>query len=424
MPFLTTTSDRMSCHLCDGSCWAGRLDPLVTPDLAWLWTQLAEAADRRGDRSLTAGTASVTLPDAVAERAAATGLLGRRHLVAGRRARVNLVRLSERIAPLTPGAVAAHATGRRLAQRAEMVQSRHDREARLRQQLAELLPEAAGEDAWASLRKGGWLGRLVTVDDEHLVERAARVIGLLPAGGAQPVDRRVLSQVATADPHALDRGRVLPGLVLALLAVVGRLEPGTPPREAWTQLGVRSDDIVGGLTVVGIAPVGWTIPDRTPVTLPPRVLATSAWPAGCAPVFVTENPSVLSAAASTGAAIVCTTGTPSAVEVAAIGGLAEVGWKVRVRADFDVAGVNHVSTILASVRGARPWRMSADDYLDGLGRSDYTVALRLDRLAATPWDPELARSMTNSGSAVYEEALLDHLLKDISSSVAEEHQSP
>lgn len=72
-------------------------------------------------------------------------------------------------------------------------------------------------------------------------------------------------------------------------------------------LGVRCDDIVGGLTTVGITPAGWTVPDRTPVTLPPRVLATCDWPTGAAPVFVTENPSVLSAAVDSGSAsVVCT----------------------------------------------------------------------------------------------------------------------
>lgn len=79
---------------------------------------------------------------------------------------------------------------------------------------------------------------------------------------------------------------------------------------------------------------------------------------------------------------------------------------------FDDAGINHVNAILAVAPTARPWRMSSEDYLDGLDRSD-GVRLRLDRLSATPWDPRLLRTMTQRGVAVDEEALLDGLLGDM-----------
>jgi hypothetical protein len=46
----------MLCRLCDGTCLLGRLDPLVTSDLAWLWDQLAHVGDRRGDPTLAHGT--------------------------------------------------------------------------------------------------------------------------------------------------------------------------------------------------------------------------------------------------------------------------------------------------------------------------------------------------------------------------------
>jgi hypothetical protein len=108
------------------------------------------------------------------------------------------------------------------------------------------------------LRRTGWVSRLVAVEDTAIIERAATVVGLLP----------------TADPHALDSGRLLAGLVFALLVATGRLEAAIGPRDGWAMLGVRCDDIVGGLTTVGITPAGWTVPGRTPVTLPLRVLAT------------------------------------------------------------------------------------------------------------------------------------------------------
>ncbi|MGW3447188.1 DUF2399 domain-containing protein [Streptomyces sp. NPDC001076] len=57
--------------------------------------------------------------------------------------------------------------------------------------------------------------------------------------------------------------------------------------------------------------------------------------------------------------------------------------------------------------GARPWRMTAADYTAALGEGESTP------LAASPWDPGLARAMEASGSAVMEERLLLALLSDL-----------
>jgi len=409
----------VTCRLCDGNCVDGRLAAFLTEDLAWLWAQLADAADRRGDPRLITGKVSVTPPHSARERAAATGLLGRRHIPAGRVTRVDLAKLASALAPLTPGAVAAHSTGRRLALRAINRARRTATEDDLRCQLDALLPGAAADDVWAVLRRAKWVHRLVDADDgAFLVATAADVISRLPAPGDPPLDRRLLARAATGDPHALDSGRPLAGITLALLAALGRAPASGPPRERWAAVGVASDDITGGLTVVGITPVGWAVPPGAPVTLPPRVLATCIWPSGDgAVVFVTENPSVLGAAADIpGARIICTSGTPSRIEVDALARLARQGWRLRVRADFDDAGLNHVIAVLAAAPGAEPWRMNAADYLYGLDDTD-AVALRVDRLGHTPWDPDLAAAMGAHGIAVYEETYLDHLAADVAASV-------
>lgn len=166
--------------------------------------------------------------------------------------------------------------------------------------------------------------------------------------------------------------------------------------------------------MVGVSPTGWAVPAGAVVTVPPRVLATCTWPAGRGRVYVTENPSVLSAAAECAQArVVCTLGTPSRLEVDALVRLAAAGWNLQVRADFDDAGLNHVAAILSAAARARPWRMGAADYLAGVERGPSTVTLRHDRLAATPWDPQLRTAMAAAGVAVYEEAFLEELLEDI-----------
>jgi uncharacterized protein (TIGR02679 family) len=402
------------CPVCDGSCVSADLEGLSAPELAWLWTGLAAAADRRGDPSLRTGTTTLTAPIDVAARGAAAGLLGRRHVAAGQRVRVDLAALAARLAPVTPGAAAAHGTGRRLAQRAEATAARADAEARLRTRAAALIPGLGDDSAWAVLRRSGWVTKILDSPDPNLVARAADVVNRLPAPGLTSIDRRVLAQVATGDPHALDRGQPVGGVALAFLAATGRVAPGSSARAGWAAVGIAYDDIVGGLTCLGIAPAGWQVPPGGAVTLPPRTLVESAWPRSSRMVFVTENPSVLSAAtAIVGASVICTSGTPSDIEVAALARVAEAGRQLRVRADFDDAGLNHVAAILAAVPSARPWRMYAADYAQGLCRGDSGVALRVDRIRDVPWDPTLARVMIERGVAVYEESFLAELIDDI-----------
>jgi len=406
----------VSCSLCDGSCADGRLADLLSEDLSWLWTQLADAADRRGDPLLMTGRLSLIPPQSAGARAAATGLLGRRHIIAGHPIRVDLSTLATALAPVTPGALAAHGAGRRLALRALNRARRSADEEELRRQFGALVPGVSTDRAWAALRRGRWVRRLLDGEDAGtLVAATAGVIARLPAAGDPPIDRRVLAQAATGSPHGLDAGRPAAGLALAVLASIDRVPASGPARQRWSAVGVAYDDITGGLTVVGIAPVGWCVPPGEPVTLPPRVLATCDWPQGDRSVlFVTENPSVFGAAADIpGARVVCTSGTPSRIEIDALGRLDGRGWRLLVRADFDDAGLNHVNAMLAAAPRAEPWRMGVADYLRGVRDAKVHIPLRADLLGSTSWDPELATAMLLQGFVISEEDYLDDLVADI-----------
>jgi uncharacterized protein (TIGR02679 family) len=134
-------------------------------------------------------------------------------------------------------------------------------------------------------------------------------------------------------------------------------------------------------------------------------------------VFVTENPSVAAAASDLAVNVpavrlLCTNGTPAASEVAAIARLAQSGWRVAVRADFDSAGLDHVATILAAAPGATPWRMGVADYIESLEKA-MKEEIRLERVPDAAWDPELSHVMREKGLPAYEEALLPLLLEDI-----------
>ncbi len=237
------------------------------------------------------------------------------------------------------------------------------------------------------------------------------------------MDRRRLAEAATGDPHALDEATALGGLVLAALTVAHVVAAGSRTRAAWSAVGVDLDDLTGGLLTLGLRPAGWQLPHDAIVTLPPRVLNTVDWappPQPGSTVFITENPSVIAAAAdhttTTPVHMICTSGTPAASEIAALSGLVIKGWNVQVRADFDVAGIEHVRGLLDGIPGALPWRMSSREY-EALARTERMTIPLLGLAPETPWDARLQQVMTEYGVAVYEESLLPELLEDVERSI-------
>lgn len=414
------------CPLCDGACAGADLRPLLDERLHWLWARLALVADRRGDGDLRHGVAAVVAPAEAGHRAAAVGLLGGRPLTAGARRRIDLAALTQRLRArgprLTPGAVAAHATGRRLATRASERALHAARERDLRDILegTRYVEHPVDVDsAWQWLRRSGWAGRLAAIDaGPAIVASAKQVMQTLPEAGRR-TDRRVLANLVAGNPHALDHGTLLGGVVLALLTGLGVLAPGSRPRDAWRTVGVDCDELGGGLLSIGVHPAGWVLPAGVVVTIPPRELNRCAWspPARSSSwVFVTENPSVMTAAADDPEGrprLLCTFGTPSALEVAAIGRLASAGWHVAVRADFDPSGLAHVGALLAAGGEIRPWRMGPRDYRASARADIPEVRLDPAAIPATPWAPALAGEIAATGCARYEESLLDALLGDL-----------
>jgi hypothetical protein len=85
-----------------------------------------------------------------------------------------------------------------------------------------------------------------------------------------------------------------------------------------------------------------------------------------------------------------------------------------VRADFDEAGLAHVSALLDGVPGAVPWRMGAEDYLASLAAAtEAPQSIDPAKLPASPWDPRLRVEMVEKGLAAFEESVLPELLQDL-----------
>ncbi|WP_454561297.1 DUF2399 domain-containing protein [Mycobacterium haemophilum] len=406
------------------------MTPLLTPELLWLWNAIAAGADRRGDTHMTSGQAvTVLAPNDPAARAAAAGVI---HTTPrpGQRVRIRLDALAtlvRRRGPyLTPGAVAAHATGRPLAQRAVHTQAQAQRARELRDALCaacDIEPELRGRgpDLFEHLRRTGWVTRLDAASDAcKLVLQATSVAAIvlrIPEG--RRYDRRLL---VPADPHALDDGTPLSGLTLALLTATGTISPDqrATPRSAWAQVGVDCDEIMGGLAVLGIQPAGWTLPPAAICTLPPKELTNPTWPTAPhtnAWVFITENPSIIAAAANLvarepdcagRARLVCTLGNPSSTETTALAALGAAGWNIAVRADFDPVGIRNVTALLNSIPQAVPWRMTTADYI-----ASAPTTLAKEPVPATPWEPELAEAINTLRRIAFEESLMGRLLDDL-----------
>ncbi|MFD6334226.1 DUF2399 domain-containing protein [Streptomyces niveus] len=414
-----------------GACDGARLESLLTEEAHWLWEQLAARADRSGEPTMTSGTTMITAPAASGQRAAVLGLVGSRILAPGERRRIRLEELTLRLRPhgprLTPGAVAAHAAGRALgstaAERARQLArttSLRKLRARLSQNLPGHAPLRPADQTWEELHRTGRVARILQHPaPEQLLQTAAEVLRLLPP--QERIDRRLLAFHAAGNPHGLDAGTDLAGLVLAEAAAAGLTTAKMPPRTAWGILGVDLDRLGGGLLSLGVNPDGCHMSARFPLVLPPATLTDVHWPTPPHEdswVFVTENPSVTTAALELPPAVpvrlLCTVGTPSATELDTFARLADSGWNIAVRADFDGSGIGHMRAALRTVPRARPWRMSADDYIRSLHPTPFQpTPLDTERLPETEWDPALHTAMCATGRPAYEEALLDDLLNDI-----------
>jgi uncharacterized protein (TIGR02679 family) len=62
--------------------------------------------------------------------------------------------------------------------------------------------------------------------------------------------------------------------------------------------------------------------------------------------------------------------------------------------------------------GARPWRMGGRDYLAALDEAVVTVDPAVT-IPPTPWDPDLADAVREHRRVVYEEQVIEVLLRDL-----------
>lgn len=333
------------------------------------------------------------------------------------------------------GPIAARVAERVAAQTAWLdVLSRPDRDPRLRDWL-----QAAS--AVGLLKR---LSRRDTDAADHLLSQANSALVRLPATG---LPRAQLAAQALGDAHALDAGRPVATLVLAVWRHAEAAR-GMPPaadaddaglddplddapspvaderaRDVWARAGVLVNELARPALVLNlhtlVGPFAAPMQSGEPAYLSLRWLVRSApaWAVAGRTVFVCENPNLLAIAAeqlgTRCAPLVCTDGMPAAAQRTLLHQLTRSGARLRYHGDFDWAGLRIANHLLRHA-GAAPWRMGAADY-EAAAR-----AARSARHALTGgetealWDTQLAPAMRRHGLAIAEEAVAESLFDDLS----------
>jgi uncharacterized protein (TIGR02679 family) len=259
--------------------------------------------------------------------------------------------------------------------------------------------------------------------------QALAVLRRLPADG---IALPSLANDVTGDPHALDHGRTVAGMVLDAVACAYERPEGQDAeaaRSLWELVGVVPDPHSSTVLALGLPG-----DDRTPLgrwllacaeASEPVVLSLSNlrhWPvgpvAGDGRVYAVENPSLIAEASSgwTGPPLVCTSGRPTIAVVTLLRQLASDGAFIYQHADFDPTGLA-ITGWLAQQAGSVPWRMTATDYLGSLTVS---APLFAGEPPKTAWDPALQGAMSHHRKALYEEEIRAELLRSMLEAVVAE----
>ncbi|WP_051273150.1 TIGR02679 family protein [Desulfotruncus alcoholivorax] len=237
----------------------------------------------------------------------------------------------------------------------------------------------------------------------------------------------------TGDPHALDGDRPLGRLLFFGLHHMYRLsetEYGAEKRKVlFSRAGLEEDDVSSNVIVAGLRvrpgdprePV-FTSSTATasPLLLPLRFVERSTgWlPAS---VYTLENPAVFSAILDFAEgraeipALVCTSGQPSVAALKLLDQLVEAGCTICYGGDFDPRGLE-IGQRLAERYGAsfKPWFFDSAAYLQA-PKGVKLASEQVKKLAGqrVSWDSKLIESMLQAGKAVYQEVLVEQMIKDL-----------
>lgn len=275
---------------------------------------------------------------------------------------------------------------------------------------------------WVTATRRSGLLHGSVLDTRAELERALLVVSQLPSAGI-PVP--VFADSVLHDPHALDEGYRLHGMVVKALAAVYGIDPPADSvqlRKLWERAGLAGDELSSTVLVAGLRGTGESAVDRilsacassgqaAALTLQ-QLRAMPRFSGAPERVSVVENPSVMALAlrrfGDRCPPIVCVSGWPSSAGVCLLQYLRDAGTELRYHGDFDGEGLRIAANVVARL-GALPWRMSSADYLAAVDGKGPPVG----RVTGVPWDSDLAEHMLRVGVAVPEERVANGLLDEL-----------
>lgn len=289
-------------------------------------------------------------------------------------------------------------------------------------------------------REGRWILQLAETEPSHfkqLLHILNRALCSLPKRAER---LPLFSQRITGNPHAFDLQTDLGRMFIHLLAVQRAQLLQEPLQEIPTsteaindllqEKQIFRDDLLNFVTCAnviaetdsGIHPV-WEVAakHRTVQIIPLRELIplVRVYPATGETVWIVENSGVCAALLDEipHAPLVCTNGQFTLATLMLIDLLAESGCRLFYAGDFDPEGLGMAQRLLerhpASIR---LWQMDSSAYQKTKPSKSLSME-RLEKLASIhhPALTDVAATMRKLGKAGYQEALIDHMGKDIQS---------
>jgi uncharacterized protein (TIGR02679 family) len=262
-------------------------------------------------------------------------------------------------------------------------------------------------------------------EGQRILQSLAACIAAIPPD--EPTPLPVFAAHILGDSHALDIDRPVCAL---LLRTISKTNESTIPvtkenhRQLWSEVNIIQDELSSTVLVLnlptdGSGLLGRMLAEHAAIGEPCRVtfrqlrkhdlsLADST-----PTIFVCENPSILAAAASQlgprSRPLICIEGQPSHASTKLLATCKKAGARLFYHGDFDRAGLQIAAQVLNRF-AAEPWRMSARDYRDGVGRSRLSFE---GPVPPTPWDLDLAGEIEQHRKALLEESVIETLLEDL-----------
>jgi uncharacterized protein (TIGR02679 family) len=272
----------------------------------------------------------------------------------------------------------------------------------------------------------------------RLCSQAEAVLQRLPAKG---ITRAQLAASVLGDAHALDAGRAVATIVLAVWRQFGspRAEAesasldrqddgndhgdfrGERARDIWAKAGVLVNELARPAMFLNL-PTGEFRDNAerrgepTYASLRSLLRSTPRWAVARRNVFVCENANLVAIAAdhlgSRCAPMVCTDGMPAAAQRTLLTQLARAGAHLYYHGDFDWPGIN-IGNHVVREYDARPWNFGAVEYVAALSSAPHPGYSLKGTPVVASWDKALAPTMQTHKMAIAEEGVAGILLQDL-----------